>query len=400
MRSPLPVWALALALLAGCGEADSRPASTLPVPPAGVPEGGSNLGSDVRAQESAAPETTLLGALSSVLERGAPGRTDPAGSAEGPVRSARDLADRLPRSRAAAQLLLAGIAGTDATRAGKLDLGGVLLERRNYRDVAQLTALTAGLVAAAEARDHTPPLIAVRQDGTRDTALPGLAGAELGRVRGASRVRRAARAAAVQLRALGIAMTLAPVADLDAAGTFGDEPTRVTELTGAAVGGFAEGGVTAAPLHFPGQGGATQDPLRGPAMVGGDVARGVAPFRTPLRALVVSNAAYASWDSVTPATLAPEAHALLREELRFGGVAIADNVLGAAAATGTSAGTAAVQALAAGCDMVLVRDAAERDEAHAAILAALRRGELPDARFREAVARVLELKAQARAFTP
>ena len=400
MRRAVLLWALAAAVLAGCGEDREPRSDTVPVPPAGIPEGGSNLGSEVRAQEGAVErETSLLGILAALLERGAPARTDAESGRRGPVRSARELAARLPRSRAAAQVLLAGFAGRDARGTGDLDLGGVLIERRNVTDPVQLSALTAELAARADARGHLPPLVTAV-----DGVLPGLAATALRRVRGPERVFAAAREAGNALRATGIAMALAPVADLGEEGTFGDDPATVAKLTAAAVRGFTAGGVLAAPGHFPGQGGATQDPLRGPAAVGGTeadlLARGVEPFRTPLRVVVVSNASYTAWDGVTPATLAPQAHALLRDELGFTGVAIADNVIGTAAATGTSVGAAAVAALAAGCDMVLVRDAQERDAVHEAILAALRRGDLPEARLREAVARVLDLKARARAFVP
>jgi len=238
------------------------------------------------------------------------------------------------------------------------------------------------------------------QDGSDDTAFPGLAGGRPERATDPETVRRRAIAAGVQLRVMGVGMTLAPIADLAQGASFGDDPRTAAQLTAATVRGLASGGVVAAPRHFPGQGAASQDPLRGPAYVGLRreqlLARDVAPFRTPLRAVVMSNAAYLAFDAVTPATLAPAAHALLREELGFEGVAIADNVLGTSAATGLAPGAAAVAALAAGCDMVLVRDAEERREAHGAILAALRRGELPDARLREAVARVLALKAATR----
>lgn len=365
----------AAALAAGCGDSgeERRPARS-------VPEGGSNLGSDVRAQERrAAPETSLVGALSAVLERAAPERTD-ATRRPRRVRTARDLAARLPRSRAAAQVLLAGFDGTDPgarffTRLRALDLGGVVLEQRNFVDPVQMVALTGEVGVVARNAGHLPPLVAAEPiKGLRDPAA---------------------------LAAAGVRMTFRePVADVGPDAPYGDEPRDVRRRVLRAVERLRSAGIVAAPGHFPGQGLATQDPLQGPAQVGLPreelERRDLVPFRARLRAVIVSNAQYLAFDAVTPAAHLEAALGLLRRDLRFRGVAIADNVLGAAAATGGTPGEAAVAALRAGCDMVYVRDEEEREEVHRAILAALRRGTLPDTRLREAVRRVLELKAAAR----
>ena len=64
--------------------------------------------------------------------------------------------------------------------------------------------------------------------------------------------------------------------------------------------------------------------------------------------------------------------------------------------TGGSPGDAAVEALKAGCDLLLLGgDAAAIEEAYRAVLAALRSGELSTERVREALLRVLRLKQRA-----
>src|SRR3954454_16421686 len=85
-------------------------------------------------------------------------------------RSLADLARRLPIERAVAQLFLFGFDGKDATapifdELLRLDLGGVVLDGRNYDSPQQLSALAGepGVVAAQAA--HVPPWVMAEQDG-------------------------------------------------------------------------------------------------------------------------------------------------------------------------------------------------------------------------------------------
>jgi beta-N-acetylhexosaminidase len=312
----------------------------------------------------------------------------------GPVKTAGGLAARLARSRLAAQVLLVGFAGTEpladlSPRLTERDLGGVVVEERNYLSALQLATLTGQIQATARAADHLPPVV---------MAPPG-AFADLGPE---PRTRAAAEALAAHLQTAGVHAVLGPTLDVglgDEEQTFGDEPATVTRVGSAVLDGYGDS-VGTAPGRFPGEGTAGQDPLRGPASVGQTAdqlgERDLEPFRALLPrsgAVVVSNAAFVAFDPVTPGALTPAiVRDLLRDDLRFRGVAIADNVLGAAAATGQTPGQAAVAALAAGCDMVYTRDAEEQRAAYRAIVAALDSGELSEARLREAASRVIEFK--------
>jgi beta-N-acetylhexosaminidase len=109
-------------------------------------------------------------------------------------------------------------------------------------------------------------------------------------------------------------------------------------------------------------------------------------------AIAMSDALYAAWDGVTPATLLPEAVALLRG-LGFKGVVVSGNLAAATLATGGTVGDAAVDALKAGCDLLYIPgDAAAQEAAWRAIVSAVHAGHLPLARLREALGRVLALK--------
>ncbi len=200
---------------------------------------------------------------------------------------------------------------------------------------------------------------------------------------------------------VGTTLRFAPDADVPFAGD--DDEQTVARRVRRAVRAWRSTGVVPAIGHFPGQGGASQDPLEGPAVVGGTKeelrGRDLVPFeaiaaRAPV--IVVSSAAFTSYDPVTPAAVLPEVvRDLLRFQLRFRGVAMTDALTGLAIAQGGLPSEAAVDAVRAGIDMVRVDAPEDRAAVYAALLDAVKRRRIPPARLREAVARVLELKARA-----
>jgi beta-N-acetylhexosaminidase len=84
---------------------------------------------------------------------------------------------------------------------------------------------------------------------------------------------------------------------------------------------------------------------------------------------------------------------LLRDELEFAGVAIADDLADPAVSLSYSVPDAAVKALEAGADMLYISGSLDDQRAafHAVVRAA-RRDEIPSRRIDQAVLRVLEVK--------
>lgn len=400
--------AFTLALLAGAGAAAFVLLdSSEPRREAAVPEGGSRLG----ARQAEKRERGLLGVLSNLIARSAPEAADPVRKrVAGPPGSAAALAARIPPSRLAAVVLLAGFEGQDMAdpffeRLRSRDFGGVVLEKRNFAYPDQVASLSASARSIAQQSGHLPPMIlAASAQEFGEGGLP--VESELASAGEPDTGRMTAATAGTALKTLGVDALLGPSLDVSVSGAAGEErafsdvPAVVVRWGRAVVAGLGEAGVSSIPKHFPGQGTVAQDPLQGPTFVGLQPenlkARDLRPFRALLGeapAVVVSNAIITAIDPVTPASQSPAVVGdLLRGELRFRGAAIADNVLGASAASGLPPGQAAVAALAAGCDLVYTRDQREQEQSYRAILAALRRGELSQARLREAAARVIELK--------
>jgi beta-N-acetylhexosaminidase len=357
------------------------------------------------------------------LLRGGGEGTPQSEPARGVSEQVADLVRGLSPPERVDQVLLLGYDGTQATGAivGELrrhDLGGVLLDSRNFADFEQLAGLTRILRTVSLSGDdreaegeRIPPLIVAPQEGGAYRAFATLPPAETqleigdsGSVTGAEEW---AREAGEALRAAGVDLALMPVADvatLDspiADRSFSDDPAIAAELTAAAVRGCHAARIACAALHFPGLGAVSQDTDEGPATVTLDAAglseRDLEAFRAAFAqrvdAVVISHAFYAVYDPVTPASLAaPVATALLRDEHRFAGVAITDDLGAGAIKSSYSVPDAAVAALQAGADLLRIDSPRDQGGVREALLEAVESEAIADERLAEAAGRVLELK--------
>lgn len=206
-------------------------------------------------------------------------------------------------------------------------------------------------------------------------------------------------------RAIGINVVFAPIADVNTEilnpviGTraFSDNPDSVAVWASAFARGVQEAGVMAVGKHFPGHGGTTVD---------SHVALPLATLRdldlVPFRQLIADSiaglmSAHVLYDSTGPATLsAAHMTRLLRDSLQYNGLQyrglLYSDALNMAGVTlEGSAGDVAVRAVQAGIDVLLMSPDAER--ARAAIVAAVRRGDIDEARIDEAVLRQLAARA-------
>lgn len=317
---------------------------------------------------------------------------------------------------AVAGLFIVGFSGKTAGSAffGRLagrPYGGVLLTRSNYSEPSQLANLTRTIQRTARQAGNPAPLVVAQQEGGAFSAFANLAPApQIDVGRGSARkVFASALAAAKQLEALGVTVTLAPNADLAVAGgpgqerAFSDRVSAVSRAVRASVGAYRSAGVVTAVGPFPGDGAASQDPAAGPAPVGLGLqqlrAADMMPFaavasgRSATPAMQMSNAIYVAYDSVTPATLLPEAYAELRERLGFKGAILSADLTATTATSGGSVGDAAVDALKAGADMLLVPGGrSQQDEAFREVVAAVRRREIPAERVVSALRSVATLR--------
>jgi len=304
----------------------------------------------------------------------------------------------------------AASAPIDALRA--FGPGAVILFGRN----AGAAERTRELVAALRGISDPAPLIAVDQEGGRVERLhDGVASLPSAMAFGATGdADLAARAGALlgrDLARLGITVDLAPVADLSlqprsrVIGTraYGDIPDDVAAFAGAFARGIERAGVAAALKHFPGQGSTAGDSHVTLPRVTADAAtlraRDLVPFARGIAAgvasLVVSaHVVVEAFDAQHPATLSRAILTdLLRGELGFTGVIATDCLEMDAIARGVGTVQGAVDALAAGADLLLISHHLElAAQAADAIVGAVKSGRLSLDRLRDAHARVERLR--------
>ncbi|SCF44251.1 glycoside hydrolase family 3 protein [Micromonospora mirobrigensis] len=325
---------------------------------------------------------------------------------------------------AAGNQAMAGV-DTPAEMVAKYRLGGVILvgfsaddptsgnqETTNVDNPRQVHALTTGLRAAAGRlpAGAAPFLVGTDQeygvvtritDGV--TALPSpLAAGAAGRP---ELTEAAWRAAGSELAAMGINLDFAPVADVLAtrstvigSRSFGADPQRSGAQVAGAVRGLQSAGVAASVKHFPGHGLTAADSHKDLPVVPQSRAEldriAFPPFRAGVDAGAMAvMSAHLDVKAVDPGTPATFSHKLLTDVLRgqlgFKGVVITDG-MNMAPAKRWSPGEAAVRALKAGNDLILMTP--NLTQAYDGLLAALRDGSLPRARLVEAATRVLTMK--------
>lgn len=208
------------------------------------------------------------------------------------------------------------------------------------------------------------------------------------------------------MSALGFNLDFAPVADVWSnpdntvigERAYSDDYAQAAELVGNAVKGFNDGGVMCTLKHFPGHGDTAEDSHYSSAYVHRTkeeiMADEMQPFRSGIEAgaefVMVGHLIVPDIDEV-PATLSYKiATGILREELKFEGVAITDSFEMESIADNYSVDDAVVMAVKAGMDMILQ----PKDMASAvnSIEQAVADGELSEDRIDESVRRILTLK--------
>lgn len=293
-------------------------------------------------------------------------------------------------------------------------MGGFVLFGKNLKTPAQLQALQKGLAACCP----VPPVFCVDEEGGRVARLAGCAAFGLPQVppmrqlaaeQGAQGVREAAVTIGCYLRRYGFQLNFAPVADVDTnpanpvigARAFSSDAAEAAALVAAAVQGFHAGGVGCTLKHFPGHGDTAED-----SHVGGAVTHKswrqmqdceLLPFAAGIAAgadavMAAHITAPAADDSGLPASLSPRMlDGGLRRQLGFTGLIVTDS-LGMKAVSGRfGPGEAAVRALAAGADVLLMP--ADLPAAFDAVLEAVGRDRALYLRMQQSVARILAWKA-------
>jgi len=294
----------------------------------------------------------------------------------------------------------------------ELELGGVVLFRSEAFEAA---ALVDDLQRVAADNGSPPLLFAADFEWGAEFRITGAIPFPTAMAVGATGDVEAAewmgRASARDARALGVQWIFAPVADVNNnprnpvinVRSFGEDPESVGKLAAAFIAGAQSAGAMATAKHFPGHGDTGVDSHIAMPVLRVDSERlqavELAPFRDAIEAGVSSvMTAHLSVPAITadeqlPATLS---HAvltdLLRNQLGFKGLVVTDAMEMGGITRSWWSGQAAVRAIAAGADVILLPPFP--DAVRGAIVRAVETGELPAERLADAARRVLEYKAR------
>jgi beta-N-acetylhexosaminidase len=285
-------------------------------------------------------------------------------------------------------------------------VGGVILFSRNVETPRQVRNLCRE-IRSAGGRGRPAPIIAIDQEGGRVMRLTGPRFTRFPPARcyslfccRASRVASAVgEAMAEELRAIGVDMNFAPVLDVDSNPknpvignrALSSDPESAAELGIAFLRGTLSRGVLPVGKHFPGHGHTSSDSHVELPVVRSSrntiLKRDVLPFRRAIRAgipaLMTAHVLYPALDREFPATLSRKIlEGLLRERLGFRGTIFSDAMEMKAVTGRFGIGAAAVRAVSAGCNVVLIcRGETDKEEA----VEAISRASADDREFRKAV---------------
>jgi len=293
------------------------------------------------------------------------------------------------------------------------NIGGVILFGYNMKSEEQVKALVGPLQKLSmETEPAVPLLVAVDQEGGDIASAPWVApepaAAEIGSRKDPDEARAVAAAMGRQLLRAGVNTDFAPVVDTGfgaAIGnrSYGEDPELVARMGAAAVEGFEEAGVISAAKHFPNHGPATSDSHVSLPVIRHDAktlqSYDLPPFEAAVDAgvpmVMVGHLVYPAIDSHNPASLSKAAISMLRSDVGFRGVVVTDDLAMAGAKRGGTPAEAAVEAVEAGADLLIVSSPPQQQaDAYDAVVAAVESGEIPRSRIRESVERLLRIKGR------
>lgn len=296
-------------------------------------------------------------------------------------------------------------------------VGGVIYFRRNVESVDQLTRLSAELQDMAAETEALPLMISVDQEGGMVaridkegvTQVPG--NMALGATGNPEYTLECAQILGRELKSIGIDMNLAPVLDVNnnplnpviGVRSYGEHAESVAAHGVAAITGYQLQGIAATAKHFPGHGDTAVDSHLGMVTVPHDRNRleqmELLPFRRAIEAGVDAiMTAHVMFPSIEPepipATLSHKVlTGLLREEMGFEGIIITDCLEMHAISKPYGVAEAAIRAVEAGADLILVSHTLQDQVAALeAIVEAVRTGRISEEVIHQAVERIITWK--------
>jgi beta-N-acetylhexosaminidase len=284
-------------------------------------------------------------------------------------------------SQKVGQMFMLAFGGENAERAcamiSRHYLGGCYISDANADTPDKAASLSTELQRCAASSSGISLLIGVDQEGAWGVMMPhsstGPGNLGLGAVDDLDLTFAMYKVIGKEMSAVGYNTLLAPCADVISnpsnpvigMRSFGENADLVSRHVEMAICGARAGGVVTTVKHFPGHGNTAQDSHRGIPRVDRDIESlqkiDLAPFKTGIDAgvdiVMTSHILYSALDQSMPATLSkPIITGLLRNQLNFKGLVLSDSMNMRAMRKNYSPGEAAVRAVNAGVDMIMLAE--------------------------------------------
>ena len=298
------------------------------------------------------------------------------------------------------------------SRIEEYPVGGIALFSRNITSAEQLPMFISDLQSSSK----YPLFIAVDEEGGRVARIANSdffnvasykSMEDIGKSGDAPKAEEVGRQIGSYLKELGFNLDFAPVADTNTNPqnivigdrSYGSDPALVARMVSAQLDGMHDSGIMGTLKHFPGHGDTKDDTHSGYVSVNKSwdelKACELVPFISALDkadTIMVSHITVTSIDKL-PSSLSYEIITRkLRNELGYNGVIITDSMAMGAVADSYTSDIAAVMAVKAGADIILMPESLEKS--FNAVLNAVNSGEISISRIEESAERVLTLKAK------
>ena len=309
-------------------------------------------------------------------------------------------------------------AAGDATAAAlkKNPVGGIIYFAQNIVDPDQLTKMLGNMQTYSASADGIPLFLGVDEEGGKIARVAENKNFDVTKFDDMASISANDTAAAYNvgetigkyLHDYGFNVDFAPVADVllnpdnTVIGTrsFGSDPKTVADMSWQVASGLEDNGVTACFKHFPGHGGTDGDTHTGAVSSNETLDQMKSDTLVPFQNAVTSGAnmimvSHVSCPLVTgddtPACLSSAMVTdVLRNDMGFNGIIITDSLQMGAITGNYSAGDAAVMAIQAGDDMLLMPD--DYEKASKAVLDAVNAGTITEERINDSLRRILRVK--------
>lgn len=295
----------------------------------------------------------------------------------------------------------------------KNPVGGIVYFQKNINDRKQITDMISGTQKFAKGYNKIPLFACVDEEGGKVSRVASalddvtkLDNMFSYKDKGTDTARTNAKTIAESIANLGFNVDFAPVADTfsnssnDVIGDrcYSDSYEECASLIASAVKGYADGDVLCTLKHFPGHGDATGDSHDGAAKLDKTIdelkKEDIVPFVSGIKAgapfVMVGHISMAEVDNEIASLSKSVITDTLKGDLGYTGIVITDALDMGAITSSYKSGEAAVKAVNAGADMLLMPESL--DDAVKGIEDAVKEGKISEDRINESVLKILTLK--------